>query len=229
MLPSNRLLAAVPARERFPLLAQCDPAELSSGEMLYKRGDPIEYVYFPTSAFVALIAPADERCTIGAGLIGGEGMLGLTLALGVDSASLSAIVLGTGSAYRLPAGKFLRALEKSKALDSMVRRYLHFKISQLALSAACNYFHALDARLARWLLMTRMRAHSDQFHLTQETISELLGVRREGVTGAAFALQTRKLIHYKRGNITIIDPRGLQAASCPCYAAGHDAHAELMR
>jgi CRP-like cAMP-binding protein len=111
----------------------------------------------------------------------------------------------------------------------MVRRYLYFKISQLAQTAACNYFHRLDARLARWLLMTRARANADRFHLTQETISELLGVRREGVTEVAFALQTRKLIHYKRGNITIIDPRGLQAVSCPCYATGHDVHAELMR
>ena len=131
-------------------------------------------------------------------------------------------MLGSGSAYRLPAGQFGRALSKSRALDLVVRRYLYVMISQLAQTAACNYFHALEARLARWLLMTRMRASSDQFRLTQETIAELLAVRREGVTAAAVALQARKLIHYKRGNITVIDPHGLQAVSCPCYAAGVD-------
>jgi CRP-like cAMP-binding protein len=215
-LPSNRLLAAVPTRERLPLLAQCEHVDLASGEMLYERGDRLEYVYFPTSSFVALIASADQRSTVGAGLIGVEGMLGLTFALGVEAAPLSALVIGAGSAYRLPAGQFSRALAKSRVLDSMVRRYLYIKISQLAQTAACNYFHRLEARLARWLLMTRACAHADRFHLTQETIAELLGVRREGVTGAALDLQARKLIRYARGNITIIDARGLRAVSCPC-------------
>jgi CRP-like cAMP-binding protein len=118
--------------------------------------------------------------------------------------------------------QFVRALNASRALELAVRRYLTLTIGQLAQAAACSYFHSLQARLARWLLMARARSNADGFHLTHDTIAGLLGVRREGVTGAANAFQRRKLIQYSRGNIAVLDVRGLQAVSCPCLAVGQD-------
>ncbi|HRQ57576.1 MAG TPA: Crp/Fnr family transcriptional regulator [Azoarcus taiwanensis] len=224
----NRLLALLPERDRLRLVASCDQVELAFGEILGEAGAPSPYVYFPIDSVVAVVVQIDGGARLAVGLIGNEGMLGASLLLGVNVVPMHALVQGSGWALRMPAEPFHRGLERSAALQRELKRYLHVLILQLAQTAACIRFHVVEARLARWLLMTRDRAHSDSFHLTHEFLARMLGVRRVGVTKAATLLQNRKLIRYQRGNVTILDHAGLQSASCSCYEADTAIYARTM-
>jgi CRP-like cAMP-binding protein len=144
-------------------------------------------------------------------------MLGATLVLGVNTARLQGIVQGAGTAWRMPAARFRRALRESPALREVTRSYLYVVLTQLSQSTACTRFHEAESRLARWLLMTHDRAHADRLHLTHQYLGDMLGVRRSAITIAAGALQRRKLIRYVRGTIEVVDRKGLEAASCECY------------
>ena len=225
---ANRLLAALPRRDLERFLTGCEPAKLVFAEVLAEAGEPVRQVYFPTESSISLVAPIDGRAGLEVGLIGDEGMLGITLMLGVDVWPLQAVVQGEGAALRMDVALFRRELGLSSALQLLLKRYLYVVMGQFAQTAACTHYHVVEARLARWLLMTQDRAHSDEFHVTQEFLAYMLGVRRVGVTKAASALQTRKLIRYSRGNITILDRRGLKAASCGCYAADQAVYAGIM-
>jgi CRP-like cAMP-binding protein len=166
-----------------------------------------------------LLATVDGHDALEVGLVGREGMVGVSLALGMDVSSVRALVQRTGTAMRMDAARFRKELRKSPPLQHELYRYAHAKLAQARQTAACNRFHVVEARLARSLLMARDRVGSNQFLLTQEFLADILGVRRVAVTKAASTLQQRKLISYTRGKIRILDRKGLKAASCACYEA----------
>ena len=161
-------------------------------------------------------------------MVGREGMLGVQLAMGVATASLHALVKGPGSAWRVGAGAFRSELARSAALRSELNRYVYVLMKQLATSAACLRFHEIEPRLARWLLMSHDRTHSDRFHVTHEFLAYMLGVRRVGITGAATQLQRAGCIEYHRGALTVLDRRGLELAACTCYAADRKSYSDVL-
>lgn len=226
----NRLLAALPEPDRQRITAGCETVELAFAERLAEPGQCFEHVYFPIESLISLLAPVGDLASmeVEVGLIGNEGMLGITLILGVDISPLHAMVQGKGPALRMEVEPFRRELQRSQALHHLLKRYLYVELGQLAQTAACTRFHVVEARLARWLLMTQDRAHSNAFHVTHEFLAYMLGVRRVGVTKAATSLQKHKLISYSRGNITILDRHGLEAAACGCYAADKASYARMM-
>jgi len=216
---ANSLLAALPRKEYQHLLNSLEPVTLAFGEILYEPGKPIRHVYFPCDSLVSLLTPVDGHMALEIGLVGREGMLGIPLALGVNDSPVRALVRGAGTALRMKAARFRSEHEKYGSLHSELSRYIHEQIVQITQLAACNRFHTVEARLARWLLMTRDRMETNHFHHTQELLGNMLGVLRVAVTNAAGALQRRKLISYRRGEINILDGKGLEAAACPCYQA----------
>jgi CRP-like cAMP-binding protein len=225
----NLLLAALPDADRHRLVAACEPIEMRFGSVLCKQYARIRHVYFPTGGFISLLTQLGSRPGLEVGLVGAEGAVGLSLVLGVGIAPVRAVVQGTGSALRIEAARFSEELSRSPALRDVMARYIYVSMSQLAAMATCARFHMVDARLARWLLMTRDRAGSDDFYLTQEFMAYMLGVRRVGVTRAARVLRTRRLVSYSRGSINILDGRGLEAASCSCYATAKNTYTRFMR
>lgn len=224
VLSANRLLAALPRAEYQRLLPNLEPVTLTFGEVLYEPGDPIRHVYFPNDSLVSLLTLVDLHLTLEVGMVGREGMVGIAFALGIGVSPVRALVQGAGTAMRMKAVPFCKEFQQNPSLQREVHLYTHALMAQIAQTAACNRFHVVEARLARWLLMTRDRVGSDHFRLTHEFLGHMLGVRRVGVTNAAHALKQRKLIDYSRGNIAITNGHGLEAASCSCYEMVKDRH-----
>lgn len=225
---SNRLLAALPAKDRKSLLASCDQVDLAFGQVLDEQGGRIGHVYFPIRSYISLVTRAAGETSLEVGLVGDEGMHGVSLVLGVERSPLHALVQGAGPALRMSAAAFRRQCAARPSLQRALNRYLYVLMSQLAQTAACTRFHLIEARLARWLLMTQDRAHSDTFHVTHEFLAWMLGVRRVGVTAAASALQRRHLIIYTRGLVTVLNRPGLEEASCPCYQANKNVYDRML-
>lgn len=213
----NLLLAALPRNEYRRLLPQLERVAMPFAEVLYEPGDVIRHVYFPNDSIVSLLSVVAERSTLEVGIVGREGMAGVPVFMGVSTSRHRAIVQGAGTAMRMRAAALRAEAERLGPLHRLLRRYAHSLLTQISQTAACNRFHVVGARLARWLLMTHDRLPSDEFRLTQEFMSNMLGVRREGVNKAAAALQHDGLISYSRGHIRVLDRAGLEAVSCECY------------
>lgn len=224
----NLLIHILPLQDRLNLLAICKPVALDISKILCEPGTLTRYVYFPTEGFISLVARTDDGPGVEVGMVGREGMLGAQLVLGVVTAPLRALVQGQGMALRASTSAFRSELASSEALQRCLDRYLYVLMAQMATSAACLRSHAITPRLARWLLMTQDRAGSNSFHVTHEFLSYMLGVRREGVTNAAGALQQNGLIEYRRGNIKILDRSGLKNEACGCYAIDRQIYTKVM-
>jgi len=228
-ITNNRLLAALPDKDRRRVLAHCDQVELAAGDVLHEAGASQRDIYFPTAAFFSLVTPLDG---VGSGLdialVGNEGMVGISPVLGVTVSPLRHVVQGAGGALRISVPSFRREFESSPALQRRLHLYLYVKLHQMAQTAACTYFHMLEPRLARLLLMMHDRSPADEFYATHAFLAYMLSVRRVGITNAATSLQKRGLIRYSRGNIKILERHGLEESSCGCYFAAEELYRSVL-
>jgi CRP-like cAMP-binding protein len=224
----NHLIETLPRRDREHLLAACRTVELRLGEVLCLPGDRTHHVWFPLDGFISLMTVVDGEPGLEVGMVGYEGMVGVQHVLGVSASPLRAVVQGAGTARRIGSVEFRRELLRSPALRRQLGRYIHVLMGELAASASCLRFHLIAPRLARWLLMSHDRAHADHFHVTHEFLAYMLGVRRVGITVAAGVLHRRGLIDYHRGEVTVVDRAGLEAAACGCYAIDREAYAAQL-
>ncbi|MGB7923555.1 MAG: Crp/Fnr family transcriptional regulator [Pyrinomonadaceae bacterium] len=213
----NQLLARLPKKEYQRLLPELEEVTLPFAEVLYEPGVSIRHVYFPNDSIVSLLVEVADRSTLEVGIVGNEGMAGIGVFMGVDKSRNRAVVQGAGTALRMKAAALRKEAGHLGSLHRLLHRYSHSLLTQASQSAACNRFHRVDAQLARWLLMTHDRVRMEEFRVTQEFMSNMLGVRREGVTGAAIVLQRDQLISYSRGHVKILNRAGLEAVSCECY------------
>ncbi len=213
----NQLIASLPVKERQRILQSGKSVELAAGTILSEVDEPFKYAYFPLSGQISMVAVTSDHQPLGLAMIGREGLLGATLALGINSPRMRAVVHVSGSALRVSAPQIRRMLREGPALLNTLQRYSYVVMGQLLRTAACNSFHDVEMRLARWLLMTDDRAPSEGFLLTHQLLADLLGVQRSAVTIAAGKLQRKKLISYARGHINILSRRGLEDAACECY------------
>lgn len=218
----NSLLAALPRKEYQRLLPELETVPLEFGDILYEPGDAISHAYFPDNGIISVLSKVESQKLLEVGIVGNEGVAGLPVVLGVRVSYNRCLVQSAGAAKRMTAAVLQREFKRDGALQKLLNRYLHSLLTQISQSAVCNRFHMVEARLARWLLMTHDRVESDEFRLTQEFLSNMLGVRREAVSKSAGALQKREFIHYSRGHMTILNRAGLEATACPCYRVIRD-------
>jgi CRP-like cAMP-binding protein len=215
---SNHILNALTYSEYESLAPHLDPVNLSSGEVLCRPDQPVTHVYFPNRGTVSVVSTFEDGATVEVGMVGNEGMFGVCVFLGSISTPLLAQVQLPGDGLRVRADVLRREFRKCGLLQDLLLRYTQAFITQIAQTAACNRAHHVEGRLAKWLLMCADRAQSKELALTHEFISTMLGIRRPGVTEASGRFKEAGLIGYKRGNVTIVDRAGLEAASCECYA-----------
>ena len=199
------------------MLPKLELITLIYAENIYNPGDIIEDVYFPESGIISLLSAVEEHSTLEVGIVGNEGMIGLPVFLGVKTSNNRAVVQGAGFALKMLAKDFLDECLRFVELSHILQRFTHSLITQISQSAVCNRYHEIEPRLARWLLMTHDRMKTDEFQITQEFLSNMLGVRREAVNKSASHFQQQQLISYSRGNLTILNRKELETAACRCY------------
>ena len=224
----NRLLAALPVDDLDRLRPNLEFVPLAFRQALHEPGGPIRFVYFPTAGLASLVAMMANGASVEVGMIGKEGVVGVSIVLGDDVSPHRAFVQVPGAAFRLEAGRLRSAFERSAAVRSLLLRYVRMMLRHISQSAACNRVHSLEPRCARWLLTTRDLVEADEFPLTHEFLALMLGVRRAGVSIAAQALQEAGLIRYRHGRMAILDPAGLEAAACECYRSLKDEADRLL-
>jgi CRP-like cAMP-binding protein len=213
----NWLLDALPSEDYDRLLSDLEPVTLALGSVVYESGGQMEHVYFPTTSHVSLLYTMLDGATAEMGLVGNEGVVGIALFMGGDTTPNQAVVQGGGKALRMKAKAMQNEFRRGGEFQLLLLRYTQALITQISQTAVCNRLHSVEQRLCRWLLMTRDRVQTDKLEMTQEFISHMLGVRREGVTHAASRLQDAGFIRYVRGHIEILDRHGLEAHVCECY------------
>jgi CRP-like cAMP-binding protein len=217
--PLNRLLAALPARELRRLLPRLEAVHPELKTVLQRPGEPIRHLYFPTRGVVSLLMPLEDGGKIEVGLVGREGLVGLPIFLGVETSPVLSMVQVPGELLRIPSAVFRACIGRRTVLHRLLLRYTHALLAQLSHGAACGSRHPLSKRLCRWLLLLQSRAEADRFPMTHELMAIMLGVRRASVTEAAHELREAGLIRYGRGQLTVLDRDGLEAAACSCYRA----------
>ena len=225
---SNHLLSNLPSGEYQQILKVSKTVELLFGDILCEPSELFRFVYFPLSGFISLMASAEDHQPLEIGIIGNEGLLGVTLLLEVDTAVTRGIVHGNGSVLKIDTSHFKQLLKTTPILLSRLKSYLFIIVTQFAQSANCNHFHKIESRLAFWLLMSHDRTNSDHFHVTHDCLDSILAVRRSSISIAAYKLQQMELISYARGEIKILNRSGLEAASCCCYAAMSNSYNRLL-
>lgn len=212
----NHLLATLTAEEHERLAPHLEPAPLSLSQVLFRPADRLRYVYFPTSAIVSLFTSLEDGSGMEVGLVGREGMVGVSAFLG-GSETKVATVQGAGASFRLESDKLREEFARGGTLQSALLRYTHALMTQVSQSVVCNARHPIEGRLARWLLMFHDRLGHDEFELTHEFMANMLGVRRAGVSEVAEKLQEMGFIRYRRGRITVLERKGLEEFTCECY------------
>lgn len=224
----NRLLATLPREEYERLLPNLETVSLTLKQVLYEPNELIKHVYFPTHGVGSLLNIMEGGMVVEVGTVGNEGMIGLPVFLGADKIPQQAIVQIPGDGMRMKADVFKDSVNQGSPLHGLLQRYTQTLFNQVAQSAACNCIHSIEERCCRWLLMTHDRVQSDEFPLTQEFLSDMLGVRRASVSVVAATLQKAGLIRYSRGAITILDRENLEASSCECYRIVKDEFDRLL-
>lgn len=228
-ITGNRLLDHLPRAERDPLLAGAETVRMRRGEEVCEQGVRIPDAYFPTSGVVSVVVRMEDGKHVEAATIGNEGMVGMSVLLGLDFNPFTVIVQVPGEAYRVPAEVFVEVLDSGEALDRLARRYAAFRLGQAGQTIACNALHSVEERTCRWLLMAHDRAGRDEFLMTHEFLAEMLGIRRQSVTVTAGLLQRAGLITYRRGVVQVEDRPGLERATCECYNVSRSLYERLVR
>ncbi|OGA60235.1 MAG: Crp/Fnr family transcriptional regulator [Burkholderiales bacterium RIFCSPHIGHO2_01_FULL_64_960] len=227
--PENALLHKLPPAVRQRLLDHCEPFELVLSAELSVRGKPLQHAHFPIEGFLSLVIDVDSHPPLEVGMVGAEAMLGSELILGLAATPWRALVQGAGSSWRIGAQQLRTQIDAIPELEALLQACLLARLHQQTLAAACQRYHQIAPRLARWLLMMQDRSHSDCFHMTQEFMALMLGVRRVGVTEAAGHFQDAGLIAYHRGELTVLDRKALETEACSCYAADKQIYQRLMK
>ena len=213
----NRLLAALPLQVYQRLEPHLKLVELSHSQMLNMVGEPDQYAYFPTNSMISRVAILKDGATTEIGVVGNEGMIGLPIILQTKRTFFNTIVQVSGDSLIIPAQELQKEIARQGALNYLLMHYVQARMIQVGQTAACNRHHKLEQRFARWLLMVRDAVQKNEFTLTHEFLSQMLGVRRTGITEIAGKFQKADIIKYKRGTIEIIDGQELEATSCECY------------
>ena len=214
----NHLLAALPTADFDAIATQLELVPLALGQMLYEPGTLLRHAYFPTNSIVSLHYVTETGASAETAGVGNEGVVGISLFMGGDTTSSSAVVQTAGHAYRLDRRILLQEFNRAGMLQRLLLRYTQALMTQMAQTAVCNRHHSVEQQLCRWLLLTLDRVPTRDLTMTQELVASMLGVRRESVTEAAGRLQTAGYIRYRRGHIGVLDRAGLERQTCECYA-----------
>jgi CRP-like cAMP-binding protein len=225
---SNQLLAALPSAEWQRWMPQLEPVSLPLGKVLYESGSRLTHVYFPTTSIVSLLYVMEDGASAEIAVVGHEGIVGISLFMGGESTPSRAVVQSAGQGFRLRASAIQEEFSRVGSVMHLLLRYTQALITQMAQTAVCNRHHSLDQQLCRWLLLSLDRLSSPELVMTQELIANMLGVRREGVTGAAGHLQEAGLIQYRRGHIKVLDRKKLEGRVCECYAVVKKEYERLL-